>query len=164
MPTGVPSWGSYFARPAERLVLDGYRSLQSARNSQRQDDFDAASKFFHSLLPARMAKSALQALVVFVSQLAACNGCPLKSFPAETHHVTRYEVLLLGLIAGVQNGDDQCVRTCLNQITCASRCEEVAFAAANFALTLRCFGQQLGPVPLEAIEDVLVRSRSVTIH
>ncbi len=159
-----PRTGCYFTLPAERLVLDGCRYWQAAQALERESGFEAARALFLSILPQRQAAAGLQALDLFVSQLAFCNGCPLKAFPAGAHHVTRDEVLLLGLISGIQNGDEYAVRTCLDHITCAARCEEVAFAAANFAITLRSFGQKLQPVPLVAIEDVLVRSRSVTLQ
>ncbi len=159
-----PDSGCYFARPAERLVLEGCR-LWSAGSYTGRDSFrESARLLYEELLDLPRGRLALAELSAFVAVLGRCASCPLKGFAPGVHHVTRDEVLLLGLLAGIQHGDDPVVSACLDKLACANRCEEVAMAAASFAITLRSFGQRLAPIPLPVVEDILVRSRSVTIH
>lgn len=160
----APSMRCYFARAPEKLVLDGSRLWQSGSSLDADSGRSAVAALYREILDRRAADFAAEALSNFLSSLSRCAGCPMASFPPGTHHLTRDEVLLLGLVAGIQHGDEMAVKACLEIMTCPARCEEVSSAAANFALTIRSLGHCLMPVPVHAIEDVLVRSRSVTIH
>ena len=161
---GEPGNGCYFARPAERLVLEGCRLWSAGAYTGRDSFRETARLLYEELLDRPRGRLALAELSAFVSVLGQCAACPLKGFAPGVHHVTRDEVLLLGLLAGIQHGDDPVISACLDKLSCASRCEEVATAAASFAITLRSFGQRLAPIPLHVVDDILVRSRSVTIH
>lgn len=154
----------YFARTPEKLVLDGCRIWQSRNELGNEIAQENLRRLYFASLEPGVADVAAEAMSVFMASLSRCAVCPMSAFPAGSHYLTRDEVLLLGLIAGIQHGDELVARTCLDRMTCPSRCEEVSAAAANFAITLRSLGHRLMPIPLHAIEDVLVRSRTVTIH
>jgi hypothetical protein len=106
------------------------------------------------------AMAALHALSEFVTALGRCAACPLKTFESGSHHVCRDEVLVMGLIAGIQNGDDLVAEICLTELACATRCDEVALAAGSFALVLRGLDKTLLPIPVPVVRDILDRSRA----
>jgi hypothetical protein len=154
----------YFARPPERLVLDGSRLWLMGVIHEEWRFFNDAACLYREILGAHLADYAVQELDRFVNTLGRCALCPLKAFPPGVRHICRDEVLLLGLVSAIQHGDDPSTQTCLNALTCPGRCEEAAMAAASFAIMLRSAGQKLACIPLSAIEDILVKSGSVTVH
>jgi hypothetical protein len=99
-----------------------------------------------------------------VNALSECASCPLRSKPTDQHSVTREEGLILGLISAIQNGNDHVAETCLNQLTCASRCWELSHAAERYAITLRALNLKLQPIPMSLIEQLLLSHQNVSIH
>ncbi len=69
-------------------------------------------------------------------------------------------MLVLGLISGIQNRDEAAVETCLTELTCPTRCDEVALAAGSFALLLHGLDKMLLPIPVHVVRDILNRSRA----
>lgn len=159
MQAGENRVRTWLARPAERLVLEGCRRLTSPHGG-----WEPALELYRDLMGGKAGEAVLVELVRFLAVLGPCAQCPLKAFPAGSNHLTRDEALIMALVAGIQHGDEQVTETCLTSLACANRCREVEAAAANFAIVLRSFGQRLMPIPLPAVEDILVRSRSVTLH
>lgn len=149
----------WMARPAERLVLEGCRRL-TAPGSRIED----ARPLFAEIAGDRVGDAMLAELVRFLAVLGPCAQCPLRGFPSGASHISRDEALVMALVAGIQHGDEQVVDACLAHLACATRCREVESAAAIFAITMRSFGHRLMPIPLPAVEDILLRSRSVTVH
>lgn len=148
----------YMARPAERLVLEGYRCwTQSVARKQRQP-LEKLHLLYGEMLEERGVEPAVAALCEFVGTLGLCAKCPLHMFETGSSHICRDETLILGLIAGIQNGDDRAADQCLRALTCPTRCEPVAVAAGNFALILKGLGKTLLPIPLPVIEDILERT------
>ena len=64
----------------------------------------------------------------------------------------------MGLIAGIQNNDEEATSLCLTELSCATRCDEVALAAGSFALVLRGLDKNLLPIPASVLRDILARS------
>ena len=151
---------AYFARPAERLVLEGYRHWTLGVAMEDRRAWERAAELYRELLRGRGCESALQALSDFVSTLGRCATCPLKTFESGSSHICRDEVLVMGLIAGIQNHDDEAVSLCLTGLACETRCDEVALAAGSFALVLRGLDKTLLPIPARVVRDILGRSRS----
>jgi hypothetical protein len=151
---------AYFARPPERLVLEGYRhwtfSLATGSGEARQ----RAAGLYRDILGERGAAAAVHALSDFTATLGRCASCPLKTFESGSHHVCRDEVLVMGLIAGIQNHDHAAAELCLTELSCATRCDEVAMAAGSFALMLRGLDKTLLPIPAHVVRDILARSRA----
>lgn len=150
---------AYFQRPAERLVLEGYRHWSCGAAMADRGAWERACELYHGILGDRGATTAVQALSEFVSTLGRCATCPLKTFESGSRHICRDEVLVMGLIAGIQNRDDEAAELCLTQLSCETRCDEVALAAGSFALVLRGLDKMLLPIPASVVRDILGRAR-----
>lgn len=148
---------AYFARPPERLVLEGYRHWTFGVATGSRDPWQHAAGLYHEILGER-GQTAVHALSEFVLTLGRCATCPLRTFASGSHHVCRDEVLVMGLIAGIQNDDSAAAELCLTELSCATRCDEVALAAGSFALVLRGLDKTLLPIPAHVVRDILARS------
>jgi hypothetical protein len=146
---------AYFARPPEKLVVEGYRHWTSGLATGDGRHWEAAVDLYLDILGLQGSKSAIHALSAFVGALGRCAACPLKPFGSGSPHVCRDEVLILGLIAGIQNRDDEAAETCLRCLTCRDRCDEVALAAGSFALLLRGLDKLLLPIPAAVVNDIV---------
>ncbi|GAB4353731.1 MAG: hypothetical protein Kow0026_11930 [Oricola sp.] len=153
---------AYFSRPPERLVLEGYRHWAFGVATGNRAAWQRAAGLYRDIIGVPGAGAALDALSEFVSTLGRCAACPLRTFESGSHHVCRDEVLVMGLIAGIQNHDDAAAELCLTELSCATRCDEVAMAAGSFALVLRGLGKTLLPIPACVVRDILARSRAST--
>lgn len=152
----------YFNRPPERLVLDGYRYWTFGFMAGEMESWQDAWCLYSKTLGAKNGRAALEALSNFVKTLGACAACPLRIFKQGSPHICRDETLVLGLVSAIQNGDKAAIELCLSHLSCATRCEEVSVAAANFALILKALDTVLAPIPLPVIENaVLLSSRQL---
>lgn len=145
----------YFNRPPERLVLDGYRYWTFGFMAGEMDSWQEAWGLYSKTLGTKNGRAALDALSYFVKTLGICAACPLRMFKQGSPHICRDETLVLGLISAIQNADKAAVELCLRNLSCATRCEEVSIAAANFAFTLKALDTVLAPIPLTIIENAL---------
>jgi len=158
---------SYLARPAEALVVEGFRSAFEQIHAQEVRQTPACWQ----RTPANKQgmDQAAQALDNLVETLRRCATCPLRCFPAGAPNLCRDECLLLGILASIQHGDDDTLKLCLDALACPFRAPEVASAAGALAITLKALGKTLMPIPASAISDILIRSgqsqaRSATLH
>ncbi|MEW7009048.1 hypothetical protein [Lentilitoribacter sp. EG35] len=165
MPTHLHESTCRFECSAEQLVLFGYRNwsygYRHHSETHIQESWALHTKHLDNI---SQAKEVLDALILFVNALSECASCPLRSKPTDQHSVTREEGLILGLISAIQNGNDHVAETCLNQLTCASRCWELSHAAERYAITLRALNQKLQPIPMSLIEQLLLSHQNVSIH
>ncbi len=150
---------AYFSRPPERLVLEGYRHWTFGVATGSREPWQRAAGLYQDIIGERGSTAAVHALSEFVSTLGRCATCPLKTFESGSRHVCRDEVLVMGLIAGIQNHDGAAAELCLTELSCAARCDEVALAAGSFALVLRGLDKTLLPIPAHVVRDILARSR-----
>lgn len=157
-------FSGYFERTPEKLVLEGYRHWLAGFETGSVGPWERAHMLYSSLLGDACGRRALGELSHFVRTLRRCAACPLLSFPFGAHHVCRDECLALGLVAGLQNGDEAASDTCLSQMCCGLMREEVGEAAASFAGTLSQMHLYLLPIPKPAIDDILQRSSRKTVH
>lgn len=165
MPIPLNEQSRRFEYSAEQLVLFGYRNWSYGyRHHSEIHIQESWALHIKHLKNISQAKEVLDALILFVNALSECATCPLKSKPTEQHSVTRDEGLILGLISAIQNGDDHVAETCLNQLTCASKCWELSHAAERYAVTLRTLDQKLQPIPISLIEQLLYTKPNVSIH
>ena len=149
---------AYLARPAERLVLEGYRHWTCGFATGDGMSWRSATELYEDILGGHGSATAVQALSDFVSTLGRCATCPLKTFASGSSHICRDEVLVMGLIAGIQNDDEEATALCLSELSCETRCDEVALAAGAFALVLRGLDKHLIPIPASVLHDILARS------
>lgn len=153
---------AYFARPPERLVLEGYRRWTGgAATGDVREGWQSVVELYRDILGDRSSLVAVRTLSDFVSTLGRCATCPLRTFETGSHHICRDEVLVMGLIAGIQNHDDEAARLCLTGLACETRCDEVAMAAGSFALVLRGLNMTLLPIPAPVVRDIIKRARPI---
>ncbi len=139
-------------RPAERLVLEGYR--RSIAIGDRSDAHDAVDALFRDDLGTTHVGPAVGALRQLVKALGLCATCPARAAWADDEPMGPDEALMLGLISAMQHGDDEAAEACLRALTCDERCQPVAMAAATFALVLKSYGRTLLPVSPLAIRQL----------
>jgi hypothetical protein len=159
-----PHEGCYFERPPEKLVLEGYRRWMAGFETGSVTPWEMTFSLYTDMLGAAEGRRALSELSHFVRTLRQCAACPLRSFPFGAHHICRDECLTLGLIAGLQHGEEATGLICLRNMSCPGRSREIGEAAGGFADTLAGLQQILLPIPRHAIEDVLSRATRATVH
>jgi hypothetical protein len=162
----APSRGnrSYFERPPEKLVLEGYRRWTAGFETGSVAPWELAFGLYTELLGAEHGRRALSDLSHFVRTLRLCAACPLQSFPFGAYHVCRDECLALGLIAALQHRDKPTAKACLGALACPARYAAIGDAAQGFAETLSQLDQTLCPIPQDVITDILSRSMRATFH
>ena len=145
----------FFSRPAEQLVLEGYRYWSKGYALGSIVPWEAARAMFLDNLGNDNGRRALSSLSNFVSILGNCASCPLKTYPYGARHLCGDEVLILGLISGIQYDDLESTSLCLELLSCPSQCDHVATAAGEFALVLKTMNKILLPIPKQVIESVV---------
>lgn len=150
----------YISRPPERLVLEGYRHWTQSVITASPAPMDDAQDLYREVLGATLCKPAFIAMADFVHTLGACAKCPLHMFETNTPNICADETMILGLISGIQNGDDDTVELCLNRLSCPTRCDQVAMAAGSFALILKGARKTLIPISAAALTSVINRQPS----
>ncbi|MEP3275132.1 MAG: hypothetical protein ABJN26_08335 [Stappiaceae bacterium] len=145
----------YCKREPEKLVLQGYRLWSMGIVTQEYTHWEDAWNLFAGTLGADDGRFVMDAMVRFVRTLGRCAACPLRTHAPESAWLCQDEILVLGLIAGIQHGDDKAVQFCLNALSCSSRCSDVELAAGEFALTLRSLDKRLLPISLEVLGNTL---------
>lgn len=151
---------NYQGRVSEELVLEGYRHWTSTIITGDQAHWRNASNMFISKLGRREGYLAFDALNLFTKALGVCAACPLKTRPIGCVSICKHEILILGLISGVQHGDDTAVTLCLDGLSCSQRCNEVLNAAEIFATTLRALDNILLPIPATTIKAIFISGSS----
>lgn len=154
----------YLSRPPEMLVVQGYRHCSNPCPAHGKRAREQARELYLNILGKKAGPVLFREMRAFVETLSLCAACPLKAFPADENHLCRDEAFLLGLIAGIQHADHAAARMCLDQLTCRSRCEEMATAAATLALTLRSYDQKLLPIPLQVVEAMSMREKPALLN
>lgn len=144
--------------PAE-MVLEGIRLWTRGQALRSTAPWSRAQRLYRHALGDEMGEQAIVALARFIAVLGRCASCPLRTFPAEAAVVSHDEVLMLGLVAGIQNGDETCVDFCLARLCCRTMCEEVASAAGVFAVTMKACRKVMRPMPVPVLERI-IRSSS----
>ena len=156
---------AYLSRPAEMLVLKGYRHWTMGIVTQEVSYWNDAWNLFATILGSKKASHAMDAMINFVKTLGLCASCPLKTYTPDCAGLCRDECLVLGLISGIQYSDQEAVELCLRALTCQSRCDEVSLAAGMFALALKSSGLMLCPIPATVLNEVIGNKMpSTTIH
>ncbi|NWJ25505.1 hypothetical protein [Rhizobium sp. RM] len=146
--TYAPTTEDYLNRRAEQLVLEGYRLLADPIDDMRDRSAPAALRFYQDKLGASAGAEAAAALERFMTSLNTCAFRPLVAYRAGSRFISPDEVLLLGIVAGIQHWDEQIFRVCLTQLCPETSLIKVAASAETFAATLRNLGVVLAPLPL----------------
>lgn len=144
----------------ERLVLEGYRHWVVGFATAQRPDLASMNSLYSDYLPALHVHPALTALTDFINALGVCSTCPLKTFQVGSSHLCRDEAMVLALVAALQHGDDDAVDLALTSLSCKDRCTEVALAAEDLALILKQANQILLPIPVAAMQNILMISQA----
>ncbi len=144
----------YLARQPEHLVLHGYRCwTRGAATSSRLPWLEAEDLYIDAL-GERAGRAALDALADFVGTAGMCARCPLRMLKPGARALCRDEALVIGLVAGIQNGDEGASRFCIDALTDDAMAGHVGAAAATYSLLLKGCGRVLLPVPLDVLRSV----------
>lgn len=154
----------YFERPAEKLVLEGYRHWTSGFETGSVIPWEMAWTIYTQELGLPRAKSAIAELSSFIRTLHFSAARHLKAFPYGSMHICRDECLLMGLISALQNGDHTSIESCLDELVTASRIEQVRQAAQDYAMTMADLDQVLLPIPHYALTQMLAPSGQYVFH
>lgn len=156
---------TYLKRDAEHLVLEGYRFWSSGIICGDLAHWDAAASLFQDEMGISEGPLALEALKEFAKTLGLCAHCPLKTSPVGCKFLCRDEVMILGLLAGLQHGEDTTVALCLDALAPQYRHLKILNAAETLATVLRTFGKALLPVPGGTIKSIITENlSSSSIH
>ncbi|MCP1198565.1 hypothetical protein [Notoacmeibacter sp. MSK16QG-6] len=137
---------TYLARPAERLVVEGYRNSLSGCATGEVSAWRGAWSLYLEDLGETDGRIAFDGLVGIIGTLGRCARCPLRFFNSDIRHLCRDEGLLLALIAAAQHGDEQTGQIAAQALSCPLRCGELTISATDYALRLRMVGRTLLPV------------------
>lgn len=159
MRNSYPGPDSYFERPAEKLVLEGYRCWTRGYVMRSTEPWTDAQLLYRGMLGDANGEQAIIALAGFVKTLGQCAICPLRMFKSGSRFICRDETLVMGLIAGIQNGDQPAVEFSLKELCCPNLCEDVAMAAGVFALELKAMDKIMMPIPAHVLARIIERSQ-----
>jgi len=150
----------YLSLPCEHLVLEGYRSWSTGIRTGNYDYWANAWNLFAVKLGTKEGRLALNALTQFTKTLGLCAACPLKTNPIGSHSLCIDEVMILGLISGIQHCDETTISLCLDGLSCPTRCDEVLNSAEILATTLHSLEKTLFPVPANTIKAIITENLS----
>ncbi|MEM9332035.1 MAG: hypothetical protein AAGA53_11960 [Pseudomonadota bacterium] len=154
------STNPYLVRPGEHLVLEGYRYWSCGIITGDYSHWERAWNMYSVILGTKEGKLALDALTKFTKTLLLCASCPLKTSPIGCQNLCRDEVMILGLLSGIQHDEKTTITLCLDSLSCPNRCEEVLFAAEVLATTFHSIGKILLPVPSGTIKAIMAEELS----
>lgn len=149
---------AYLRQQPENLVVNGYRNCVAGLAHQDPRFWDAAMFAHAEALGTIDGQYALDVMASLIGRLGVCATCPLKFYKPGTCHLCRDECLLLGMVAGAQNGDEAAMVHSAKLLTCSDACFEVVDRASAYAAVLLGHGHRLTPIPLGAIADIDFRA------
>lgn len=149
---------SYLNRQPERMVLEGYRNWIRGTVLRYTVPWTDAQLLDRDLLGDEDGAEAIIALAGFTKTLGQCAICPLSVLRSGCQHVCRDETLVMGLIAGMQNGDEDAIHLCMEALCCLSQFGPVAAVAGNYALTLKRVDQAMLRIPADFVRRVALRT------
>ena len=162
----------YLNRRAEQLVIEGFRLLAGPTDGRPNPASSSALRLYQDKLGAPAGAEAAAALERLISSLKAFRSNPLAAYRRGSRFISPDEVLVLGIIAGIQHWDEQIFRVCLQQLCAESDRIRVAAAAETLAMTLYNVGMILAPLPFSLRARIVRQSdnrpqkaqTSVTLH
>ncbi len=157
----------YMNRPPENLVLNGYRGWLLHAAESDPCHLSEVWNLYCAQMSERNACFVMSGLEGLIRQLGICATCPLRFARPKTNYLCRDECLILGLIAGLQNSDEEAAFESASALTCAAKSNEVMISGGEFAMALKCAGQQLLPINAETIRWIVHERASLaknTVH
>ena len=142
------------ARPAERLVISGYRNMMAAYELGDGDCWEEIWRSFTHELGSRAARRTVGEVQYWARTLRASSERPLAFYPNRSLHLCEDECMALSLVAAAQSGDSDagcCAAGMLLGTEEGSRVNDVWQASSHLATALRCSGQVMHACPRTVI-------------
>ena len=144
-----------FTKTSEFLVLEGYRHWGSGVIQKDCKYWKLASKLFVERLGEKPGTLALKALTEFATIPGHSAREPLKTCEMGCPRICRDEILILGILAGLQHGDETAITLCLDGLIHQGDHDQVLTAADALACVLRSVDNVLFPIPAASIKAIL---------
>lgn len=141
----------YLARVPEGLVVGGYRGWLHFAAMRDVSRLEAVWNEFNTRLDPNAAGLAMAGLERLIRQLGSCAACPLRFHCQGVKHLCRDECLMLSLISGLQNGEDEAAFLSALGLTSADRASTIVTAGGEFAMALKISGHQLLPIHADTV-------------
>ncbi|WP_420410503.1 hypothetical protein [Hoeflea sp.] len=154
------------ARQPENLVVGGYRGWLHFASERNVSHLRKVQSDYVRLLGEQAGTAAMGGLERLIGNLGACANCPLRFFCQGSKHLCREECLMLALVSGLQNGDEEAALLSARFLSSSSQAPELLSAAAEFAMTLKFAGQQLLPIHAHTVDQFggATRAPHPTLH
>jgi hypothetical protein len=154
------------ARQPENLVVGGYRGWLHFASERDVARLREVRSDYVRHLGEQAGTAAMRGLERLIGNLGACAGCPLRFLCQGSKHLCREECLMLGLVSGLQNGDEDAALLSARFLSSPAQAPELLSAAAEFAMTLKFAGQQLLPIHAHTVDQFggATRAPQPTLH
>ncbi|MEO0328248.1 MAG: hypothetical protein AAF217_06565 [Pseudomonadota bacterium] len=147
-------------RVAEKLILEGYRRWCAWIVTRDDFHWEVTKRHFVSALGNRDGSYALGLFAEFATRLKLSTQRSLFSRPCNCESLCFQEVLLLGLLSGIQHDDGTAVALCLDGITGNSNHDELYPASEALAQFLYASEKEFFPIPANTIKSVITETIS----
>lgn len=144
----------------DSLILEGYRRWCTWHVTKDDAQWEIARNRFVNFFGSREGLYVIALLSELNNKICACARCPLNRRPINCNALCLHEVLILGLISGIQHDDETAVTLCMDELVSQARFEEVYYAAQILATILQSLERTLFPVPAETIRHMLTQNVS----
>ena len=142
------------ARPAERLVISGYRNMMAAYELCDGDCWEEIWRSFTHELGSQAARRTVGEVQYWARTLRANSERPLAFYPNRSLQLCKDECMALSLVAAAQAGDSDAGCHAAGMLIGTeegSRVHEVWQASSHLAAALRCSGQVMHACPRTVI-------------
>ncbi|MEM1378092.1 MAG: hypothetical protein AAGG69_11970 [Pseudomonadota bacterium] len=153
----------YLQRPPEALAMNGYRNWLLGLMQRDEARFRKVWLSHNDALGQGLSRLAMEGMHALVSQLESCSRCPLRFLSPFADHFCQDEGLVLGLISGLHNGNDDLVWKCASKLACPRMSDQLIGASGQYAMSLKAGGKTLMPLP-EEIFTALMRGEQSCDH
>ena len=163
----VPDVARYLEREAEALVVGGYRGWLEFAVDPDVRKLEAVWNAFNRSLDRHCARLAMSGLETLIRRLGTCATCPLRFHCQGSSHLCRDECLVLGLVSGLQNGDEETAFLSAGALTSQARALERLRAGSEFAMAMKSGGKHLLPISGQTIRMIAAsapHSGNKTLH
>lgn len=156
----------FLARKPENLVVCGYRGWLHFASERNLARLQAVQADYIRHLGEQVGTAAMTGLERLIGNLGACANCPLHFFCQGSQHLCREECLILGLVSGLQNGEEEAALLSARHLSSEDRAPVLLRTAAEFAMTLKFAGQQLLPIHAHTVDQIggAGRANQPTLH
>ncbi len=154
---------SLLDRPAERLVIKGFRCWVAGYEFGDIDCWETAWDIYLEILGSEQAKPVLSALQYWVRTLRLVSVRKVQCFPHCCNHLNHDERMTLSSISASQCDDPSSMRASLHHLSglnAGAELDLLTDAANGFSSALTNAGQFLMPVRLDKIEAFATSSSS----